>query len=466
MTIANHSIGGLDVQTLLEQSLSHFQAQRYAECLALLERLIPHGVSIRGPYFLTAACALKLRKLEKILPALEMELLQPECLAEARAFFADIRAQYESNPTLRDQLTGNSKYLVCGIPPHTGGTGKFLASLLPSAERAGFRPIFPVEGVFSESEQIRVASIRDSHVLVLHPQTLGFDCFQGLYNAGNKISMYVLDNSFFCIRSYNHRPSKRGECLDCVSNLSACHSSCQPTPMLVSREGNLDFLDWLHSVAHNIEFLCQTHHQAALLSAHFGGGLNCRVVGMKTNEFCDAPFANAQSARESQRFDVVLHAHVVAAKGIRYALDLAVQLPELSFLIPGDISEVQREAPGTRIPSNITMRPLAWKTGLREAVCACSLVLCTSEWSAPVEGALLKSLEFNGSVAVLETRYGFEREIPDHLILKLPLDAVRAAQQIRAHMTQQSQDSREAAKQWTRRYRERVDLSAIFGRGK
>lgn len=462
MTSSTNSMSALDLQALLDRALEHFQAQRHFECLELLEQLASFEVPIRGFYFLVAACALRLRKLDKVIPALEMEQLDPQCLPEARALLADIRHQYERNPMLQQELQKSSRYLVCGMPPHSGGTGAFLAALLPFTQQAGCRAIFPIDRFFSEAEQIRLASIRDSHVLVLHPQTLGFDCFKALYNAGNKISLYILDNSFFCIRSYNHRPSKRGECLDCLGNVSACHPSCQPCPIPVSRESNLDFLDWLRSVAHNIEFLCQTHHQAALLAAHFGGGISSKVVGMKTDEFRNVPLAGAQAHIEAQRFNVVFHGHAIAAKGIRYVLELAAQLPELSFLIPSQAVDVQREVPDLPLPSNVTLMPIRWETGLREAVCACDLVLCPSEWSAPVEGALLKSLEFNGSVGVLETRYGFEREIPGNLILKLPLDAPRAALLVREYVAQKSQDVREAAKLWTRQYRNRIDLAAIF----
>ena len=34
-----------------------------------------------------------------------------------------------------------------------------------------------------------------------------------------------------------------------------------------------------------------------------------------------------------------------------------------------------------------------------------------SLWSAPIEGALIKSSFFNDNVATVETRYGFENEV-------------------------------------------------------
>ncbi len=455
-----------DLQACLKESLEYFQTQRYRECLELLDRLIEVEAPINGLYFLAAVCALKLGKLDRVIPALEREHLNPQCLPEAQSLLAEIRTQYQKNPTLLEDLPSHSEYLVCGMPPHSGGTGVFLSALLPFAKEAGVRSIFPAGGFFSEAEQARIASIRDSHIVILHPQTLGYECFRSLYNAGNKISMYVLDNGFFCIQSYNHRASKRGECFDCLGDLSRCHPSCKPVPIPVSREGNLEFLSWLRSAALNIEFLCQTHHQAALLATHFGSGITCRVVGMRTDEFNGVDVVGSRRLPETERFDIVLHGHAIAAKGIRYALELATELPEYRFLIPSEAAHVRGEAPEVPISANVTMRPLSWNTGLKEAVIASNLVLCPSEWSAPVEGALLKSLEFNGSVAVLETRYGFEREIPDNLILRLPLDARRGAALVRAHMVRHSRDASEATKLWARQYRNGVDLATVFSREK
>lgn len=462
MTTATPSNDSTDLQSLVDQALSHFQAQAYRECLSVLDTIFATGAQTRGLHFLATVSALAQKKLERVLPELALELKDPNCAADAQQLYATIRSQYEINPTLRADLHPNANYLICGMKPHSGGTGAFFAALLPHAERADFRTIYPVMDLFSEAEQIRIASIRSSRVLVLHPQTLGYDCFRALYEAGNKISMYVLDNSFFCLQSYNHRAGKRGECFDCLGNLSGCHPGCSPFPVPITRKDNLNFLEWLQRVSHNIEFLCQTHHQAALLAAHMGSAIRCKVVGMKTDEFQDAAQSRERPAPSAMRFDVVFHGHAFGAKGIRYALELATQLPELRFLIPSDLGEVQRCVPELPIAPNVTCQRLSWDSGLKEYVSTCQLVLCPSEWSAPVEGALLKSLEFNGSVAVVETKYGFEREIPADIALKLPLNAQDAATRVRTHLKTTRPDGYRAAQEWARRYRQSTDLSRIF----
>jgi hypothetical protein len=462
MTTATPAAGSMDLQALVDQALAHFQSQEFRECLAVLDTIFATGAQTRGLHFLAAVSALAQKKLDRVLPELSIELRDPSCAPDAKQLYETIRSQYEMNPTLRTELAPDANYLICGMRPHSGGTGAFFAALLPYAEKAGFRTIYPVMDLPSEAEQIRIASIRNSRVLVLHPQTLGYDCFRALYEAGNKITMYVLDNSFFCLQSYNHRAGKRGECFDCLGNLSGCHPACSPFPVSIARKDNLTFLHWLQGVSHNIEFLCQTHHQAALLAAHMGSGIRCKVVGMKTDEFQDTPLSSHNPTPSTRRFDVVFHGHAFGAKGIRYVLELAAQLPELSFLVPSDLGEVQRCAPELPITPNVTCQRMSWTSGLKEYVSACRLVLCPSEWSAPVEGAVLKSLEFNGSVAVVETKYGFEREIPADIALKLPLHAADGAHRVRTHLKTPHPDGYRAAREWASRYRHSTDLTRIF----
>jgi hypothetical protein len=374
-----------------------------------------------------------------------------------------IYSERVANPSLVAEIASNSKYIVSGVMPGLGGSGLFLSELVPCAQRVGYRLLAPCRpSGLSDAEQIIISSVRDSEVLIFHPQTLGIACVRALYEAGNKLSLYVLDNSFFCLQSYNHRKQKRGECFDCLGDLSRCASECVPFPVSYSRAENLTFLQWLQEVAPTIKFFCQTQHQAALLAAHFGPNIRCQVVGMKTPEFAEWMNDTPSSVQSSQlRFNVVYHGHVLEAKGVRYVLELARELPELSFLVPGSVEGIRAEVPGCEIPRNCSVANVSWSTGLKEAVVGCDVVLCPSEWSAPVEGALLKSMHYNGSVGILETRYGFEREIPSDVLLKLPLDAQRSAQLVRDYLPNRSRQQ-ERARAWVKRYLQSTRLEEIF----
>jgi hypothetical protein len=223
--------------------------------------------------------------------------------------------------------------------------------------------------------------------------------------------------------------------------------------MPLNRTENLEFLEWLQSVAHQIPFFCQTKHQAELLTRHFGAHIQYQVIGMRTEEY--------GSKNGIKRFDIVFHGEALEAKGIRYALYLARELSEFSVLVPSAHEDVKRTCPDVEIPPNTTCCAYRWDTGLQDFVKLCSLVLCPSQWSAPVEGSLMKSLYYNGNVGVMETQFAFERELPSDLALRMSPDPKVAATQVREFLSTGRCD-REKARQWVEQYNSRVQLERIF----
>ena len=111
--------------------------------------------------------------------------------------------------------------------------------------------------------------------------------------------------------------------------------------------------------------------------------------------------------------------------------------------------------------TNLFFEDVNWDNGLKEYIQSCRLVLCPSEWSAPIEMALLKSLEFNGSVGVLSTKHGFESEIPNNILMRLSLDIIESANIVRNELSYFEQN-RINAQSWSKKFRQSIDLSNIF----
>jgi hypothetical protein len=266
----------------------------------------------------------------------------------------------------------------------------------------------------------------------------------------------VADNSFFCIRSYNYRGQQWEECLDCLGDVSRCHPSCRPFPVFYDRAQNLSYLDKLKKIAPRITFLVQNKNQGRLVAEHFGPDTRVRVVGMVTDEF-DGVKRGGSGARQ---FDVVFHGAVSAAKGAGYVIELARHLPDLSFLLPGRLEDAARQSEGGALPDNLTVEDLTWEAGLRGCVENCGIVLCPSLWSAPIEGALVKSLLHNGRVAVFDTRYGFQADLPDNLVLRLGPDLDIAARRIRENL--RSSVNRDLVDGWIERLIAGTDLDSVF----
>lgn len=252
---------------------------------------------------------------------------------------------------------------------------------------------------------IRLFFIKDSKVLLIHPQTIGFNLFFRLKNH-NKIFYYVMDNSFFCVRSYNVHPLQNKECLQCLDVLKPL-AECKPSPVSMSLNQNLKNLKRLKNESMSILFLSQNKNQKSLLKLHFGDSVKVRIIGMDTNEVHKKTTLNI---KEFPSYDIVFHGSSLIAKGILYFIELAINLPNYTFFIP-DSKENLAKIFNSFLPNNVTCECVTWESGLLEIVQQAKLVVNPSLWSAPIEGALIKSSFFNDNVATVETKYGFENEV-------------------------------------------------------
>ncbi len=341
------------------------------------------------------------------------------------------------------------KYLVSGIGPGPGGVGALMQNLVPVAESHGFRVVTKWNGpsirkllaqrqylqatrllvrrLFREIRfSLITSAVSGRKVVFLHPQTAGFKTLFRLAEK-NDLFLYVMDNSFFCIRSYNFHPVDKTECFKCLGCPTNADAECSPFPIEVDREKNLAWLDQLRELAPRITFLCQNDNQSRLLKMHFGENARCSVIGMNTGElrhWSPEKLLDTPSLSGEDESFILFHGAAAEPKGLDYLIRLAAQMPNRKFIIPAPREEITEWNP----PDNIECRDLSWANGLRELTQEASLVMNPSMWSAPIEGALIKSLAYNQNVATVKTHSGYENEIPDEVgLVRLPLDISKAA---------------------------------------
>lgn len=331
------------------------------------------------------------------------------------------------------------KYLISGIPPSHGGVGYLMSSLVKLADKYGYKTIIP--GYINESIRKnilnpffvikelykrkttninfknKINNIKNSEVILIHPQIIGLNDFIFLVENNSIVKMYVMDNSFFCIKSYNVLDNK--ECLKCLEDSSNCDDRCQPFPIRYKKDNNFSYLKQLKKLSSKIIFYAQNESQKKLLIRYFGLGVKILVIGMQTDEKLET----YDLKNNSKSYDIVFHGANIEAKGINYCIDLAKKLPQYSFFVPSMLNL-------ENLPKNITHANLTWNNGLKDIVVSAKLVLNPSLWSAPVEGALLKSIFYNKNVAVVENKYGFINDIPNKVILKLSNNTMIAVNQI------------------------------------
>ncbi|WP_155834698.1 hypothetical protein [Leptolyngbya sp. PCC 6406] len=354
------------------------------------------------------------------------------------------------------------KYLVSGVPISDSGVGRLMKNMVPEAKARGYVIITPpllkpIKKMFRERHypgafreiidrsfgklffNLKLLLIRKSLVLFLHPQTFGFSKLF-LLAKSNKLYLYVMDNSFFCIRSYNIHPDNGAECLRCLGNPEKVLQGCQPYPVLYAKSKNISALKTLMKLSSKITFLAQNKNQKVLLEKHFDENIDCVVAGLdtgeilteNTNSVVNLSHSDSNSDLNIGCYDIVYHGAAHLAKGIAYVIDLAKNLKELSFFIP-ESKEACELAIGRTIEcENITFRACRWESGLREAVIQARLVINPSLWSAPIEGALLKSVFYASRVATVTTMHGFEGELAESInLIRLPRETSYAADILR-----------------------------------
>jgi hypothetical protein len=343
------------------------------------------------------------------------------------------------------------KYLVSGLGVSEGGVGRLMRNLVTQAEAAGFRTVarrtpLAIRRMLNQKNYVGVAleillrvigpiqfflklqAIRNARVVFVHPQTVGFPAFLKLVNR-NSVYLYVMDNSFFCIRSYNLHPELESECLRCLQGPRQALPACQPFPIPMEKQENIEYLEHFAAAADKIFFLAQNESQAELLRSRFGAQTRIQVVGLDTGELVEETQTTLPAANSDiGSYNLVFHGAPQLAKGLRYFVELAESLHEFSAFIPSSKLQCEQVLQRQISASNITFKECSWETGLMAAVQRCDLVINPSLWSAPIEGALQKSIRFGGLVATVESQYGYEKEY-EHSpnVIRLPRDVGAAS---------------------------------------
>lgn len=264
-------------------------------------------------------------------------------------------------------------------------------------------------------------------VVIYHPQELGWEKALRIIEASPRMAwLYVLDMSFFCVRSYNYIPGENDACFRCLGGgfENIARMGCEPFPSKMNAPA--ETLERLRELAirGKVGFLLQGKSQEPMLKRHFGPEVTMKHVGLWTVDFeadLAAPLAAPKSA---EAYDVVFHGPELPAKGFFWTLEVAKLTPSLRYLFPMSVPE------GVSPPANCVFVPLRWESGLREQVLSAKLTLVPSLWSAVIEGALIKSVCLAPRTGVIEIDGAYSQEIPSEIILKLPSSPVDAANKI------------------------------------
>lgn len=346
------------------------------------------------------------------------------------------------------------KVFVSGVGPGSAGASRFFDVAERHARAHGYEVIYPYRHISLRNSlksrgalytlglvisnilkriifTYKAALLKDKEVIVAHPQGIGLITFFILAFRNSKIRIFVLDNSAFCVKSYNYHRLQNGECLRCLGLSSEPYRDCRSFPGTRLRFLHRLFIRHLHHYCDRYEFLFQNTAHLELHRAHFGDRFVGKVIGLETSDMDAASNTRVQKSIPSVDLTdeipiekatnlsqaIVFHGTAEEAKGSLVALKLAADCPNLIFIFPFDRSSLKLN--NGEIPENCVFFPCQWETGLEKLVTACAGVLCPSQWSAPIEGALVKSIYLNGLVLVESLKFGFEKEFPANTLVRI-----------------------------------------------
>jgi len=274
---------------------------------------------------------------------------------------------------------------------------------------------------------------QQDRVVLFHFQNIGSLFLLILFFFRKKTEVYMLDSSFFCVEGYNYTCHESEPCLRCLGSIDVKESmlpDCKIKPYYEPFRVILMKFMALYAKKGKILFYCQNKSQQDLLFKHYGNTTNSQVVGLWTSDFENLPATFGVSANVNG-YDVVYHGSLHNAKGFNWFLEVCSFLPnDIKVLIPSSL-------PSTiyNIPSNIEFRMLSWENGLMDEVIKSQLTVVPSLWSAPIEGALVKSIYCSKKVAVVKNSTSYSSELNSSLVLKLNPNAELAASEIKKYLS-------------------------------
>ena len=265
------------------------------------------------------------------------------------------------------------------------------------------------------------------HVVLIHPQTLGFKwCMNFISKRDKPTWVYIVDASFFCIRSANSILGENKPCMRCIGgnweNIDKYNCISWPVP----QKNNRAFLEFLKKSVNEkkIKFLVQSKNHKELIKRHFGAHVIVKIIGLWA-DFNLLENITYQEQDQGAKYDIVFHGSCGSAKGFPWAIQLANKCPEHSFFFPcsKESIEAMKVIPG----DNSFFGDITWENSLKNLVSTSKVVLCPTMWSAPIEGALIKSISVAQKTAVVDESTTYSNEISDEIVLKLPYNLDDAA---------------------------------------
>lgn len=221
----------------------------------------------------------------------------------------------------------------------------------------------------------------NSTVHIYHVQSIGYILSSLLIFKFKRVIYWHLDSSYFCIASYNYLDG-HGTCLKCLD--FNYRPTCRAFPINVSLKIYRVFRIAVKRNVRKLTVVLQSDRNKALFEQCYGVS-RFRLEPMVTDQVLKL-IENKGFETSVEKSLIVFHGNFLGAKGSVDFLKLANEMPDWRFVVPG-------KKPTIGIfPDNLEFMDVTWDTGLQEICRRAEWIFVASDWSAPVEASVLKSV--------------------------------------------------------------------------
>tara|TARA_B100001093_G_C26763171_1_gene986660 strand:- start:258 stop:1415 length:1158 start_codon:yes stop_codon:yes gene_type:complete len=261
--------------------------------------------------------------------------------------------------------------------------------------------------------------------IIIHHHSIGLLYTYLIIKRFPTVYYYCVDSSFFCIKSYNQINSN--ECILCAKGEQR-EKTCTSFPAKISPRLHDLIFKLMQSNYSKIKFLAQNKLQAELCFMSYPKS-EVNVVGLATNDITEeVNMLNTKIQYNSLRDDekkymkdfFVYHGSPHEAKGFMTLfeneenLSVPILFPFSKKQAEDEIFKLQKKI---KLPQHWVFESMRWDNGLKKACNLAKGVICPSIWSAPIEGAFIKSLCVNNFVLIRPSSYSFYNEISTDIVI-------------------------------------------------
>jgi len=300
------------------------------------------------------------------------------------------------------------RVFISGMAPGNGGVPKFLEylddnnfSLITPKQSSKFyqkivnRLIFLSKIMFCPRDRIYV---------IIHHQTIPLLAILKLLLI-NKLEYFAIDNSYFCISSYNYNSE-----IDVINPCRNCLKKTQPDKSCnVFPSKRKKFIEvlllklirkYFSKSKSKIYTLSNTSTNLVKQSLPACGLV--KTIGFTTNELVQ--LVNEPINKNKLNKAIVFHGHPIPGKGYDYMLKLAAELLDFEFIFPSEGIDYD----------NVRYIKCSWDNGLKDLVKKASYVAVPSLWDNTPEAASLKTMIMEIPLLFVSSEFSFENENLTH----------------------------------------------------